>query len=116
LPPTTLLAGQQYWILAVANGFSDQLMWNLNSLGVTGPHATSVDQGPYSTDTSVEGAFQVLGTVVPEPSSAALSVLGFAVVAWYLMKNNLTVLARRRAGPEGRLPCRPQWACDLPQT
>ncbi len=93
VPSLTLLAGQQYWILAAANGYSNQLMWNLNSLGVTGPQATSVDQGPYSTSTSVEGDFQVLGTAVPEPSSVALSVLGFAVMAWYLKKSDLTVLA-----------------------
>jgi asparagine synthetase A len=54
----TLHAGQQYWILSVANSFSDQLMWNLNSLGVTGPQATSVDEGLYTTGTSVEGAFR----------------------------------------------------------
>jgi PEP-CTERM motif len=89
-PSVSLVAGQQYWVVAASNGFGNQMEWNLNSPGLIGPGATSLNQAPFTTSTGVEGAFRVLGTTdaaVPEPSSAVLSLGGLAILGWRLRKS-----------------------------
>lgn len=86
--PINLVGQQRYWILAVANGFSSTLIWNSNSLGLSGPSASMVNGGPYTTGTTRQGAFQVLGTAtVPEVSSTALSMTGLVFLAWQLRRS-----------------------------
>ncbi len=76
-----LLAGQQYWVVAVSNGIGNQFIWNFNSIGVTGLHASRINGGTFTADTSLQGAFQVLGEPVPEAASYLTAFLGLALMA-----------------------------------
>lgn len=70
----TLNAGTPYWVLASASS-DTWAFWQLNNLGEQGPvwfnNANFV---------SWEGAFDVLGTAVPEPASALLAAFGVVLL------------------------------------
>jgi hypothetical protein len=75
--PVLFAAGQQYWVVAVANGSDSSLAWNRNLANASGPGATRTDSGAFTFSPSlIPGAFQVSGDVVPEPSSTILMISG----------------------------------------
>ena len=82
-PPFELFSGQQYWVVVAGNAFGNpQFDWNLNLVGDIGPVAGSSDGGPFTAiGSETQGAFQVLGEAVPEPSAALLVLSGLALLA-----------------------------------
>jgi len=60
-----LVRGVQYWLIAVPS-INEAAVWNATSLDVTATHAESEDGGPWFLETTVPGAFDVLGTPLPE--------------------------------------------------
>jgi hypothetical protein len=71
-----LSAGTQYWVVPFVSS-DTWAAWNWNSVGDTGPHATSTDGGAsYSVGDDTRGAFRVLGGEVPEvPEPGTLALL-----------------------------------------
>jgi hypothetical protein len=87
-PPVTLSQGTEYWVYLGDNTNPDYA-WFTNSTGYSGPGAGNLDGSWRPITNGTPAAFQVNGSVVPEPSSLALSVVGFVMVA---------VVLRRRYG------------------
>jgi hypothetical protein len=79
-----LVAGQTYWLLPFASS-DTTAVWNRNNQSVSGPYALSMELEPihWLVTPQLQGAVQVHGTVVPEPSTFALLGLGgAALVGW----------------------------------
>jgi len=82
-----LMATQQYWI-AVAGVGDASAVWNWNVVGATGAYAQS-DGGIFVLNHDTLGAFGVLGTPVPEPSSMwLLGAVFFGLVAFGRRNSN----------------------------
>ena len=80
--PVTLLAGQTYWVLAVANGSNTWISWSYNNIGAVGSDALRHSDGAFQVDNnSLMAAFQVLGTPVPEPTTETLVFAGCFLLA-----------------------------------
>lgn len=83
--PFQLLAGQTYWIWIQPAVPSTRAAWNWNSTGITGLAAQTDANGKFQLrDGTPRGAFDVLGTTVPEPSSfwfAGAGLIGLAIHA-----------------------------------
>jgi len=60
-----LKQGVQYWLIAVPS-INEAAVWNSTSVDVTATHAESYDGGPWFLETTIPGAFDVLGTPLPE--------------------------------------------------
>jgi hypothetical protein len=79
-----LEAGYSYWIVGVGEGDS-AVSWQCNSLGLRGSfYSVQAGREVLLSDQWIT-AFRISGTVVPEPSGAALIVLGgvsLALVSW----------------------------------
>jgi hypothetical protein len=73
------MAGTQYWLIASAIASDTQIAWPHNSVGASGPQAISTDGGPFIVATAALGAFDVIGTTVPEPGTFALAAAGLAL-------------------------------------
>jgi hypothetical protein len=68
-----LSAGEQYWLVATAGTNSSFDVWDANSIGQIGPVSQTFTPGVFSgSHFSSEGAFDVQGTSVPEPSTFVL--------------------------------------------
>ena len=82
-----LTAGTPYWLIAATTG-DTVAAWNWNSIGDTGPHASSTNGGAFTVGTDTRGAFRVtVGTAaVPEPSTLALTGLGMLGMAAWLRR------------------------------
>jgi hypothetical protein len=71
--PVFLSSGKQYWLAATAGTNSSFDVWDSNSIGQIGPLSQTFTPNTFSgTNISTEGAFDVLGTPVPEPSTLLL--------------------------------------------
>lgn len=71
----TLTAGTQYWLIAsVPAGVHSA--WNLNSIGDSGPHASSTMGSPFLDFDTTRGAFRVTASPVPEPGTGFLLASG----------------------------------------
>lgn len=91
--PLQLLAGQTYWISVQAAVPSANVGWNWNSTGLTGLAAQTDGNGNFQLrDGTPRGAFDVLGTTVPESSAGWLMAAGLIGLA-------IHALRRRRLAP-----------------
>jgi hypothetical protein len=78
----TLTAGMQHWVVAgVPDPVNDAGSWSINGIGANGPMAWKIGNGSWqSGQGSANAVFRVTGddSTVPEPSTLALLLLGFA--------------------------------------
>jgi PEP-CTERM motif len=91
--PVALVSGTQYWLVAVQPDSSTTDRWYLSNAdtGATAYNEVGNATGPWTllSDESVS-AFQVDGSAVPEPSTWAMMLLGFAglgFVGWRGRRN-----------------------------
>jgi hypothetical protein len=81
----TLTSGGQYWV-TVSSDISNSIVWNSNTTGDVSDQAISTDGGAtwFSPSGLTPGAYEVdsIATAVPEPSTWALMILGFAGVGF----------------------------------
>jgi hypothetical protein len=80
-----LMAGSLYWFTAGTADLVNQVAdVGINSVGVTGPEALRIGNGPWSpTSSSAYGVFEVVGdapSAIPEPSTALLLAAGAALL------------------------------------
>jgi hypothetical protein len=77
-PPGSIVlsSGTQYWLVASTIASDTMDVWNISSPSVFG----LVWQTGFASFSGTVGAFDVLGTVVPEPSAVLLSAGGLALL------------------------------------
>lgn len=78
--PVSLVSGTEYWLAASAAGDTIDA-WNFALAGPNAPAALNTGSGwalQTLTPPEFSGAFDVEGSVVPEPSTWAMMLLGFA--------------------------------------
>lgn len=80
---TTLLAANTAYWIGIGSTFPDSVVWNLNSIGASGPNSMAYARNGGAWDfTNTPLAFAVNGTLVPptvpEPGSLALVALAIA--------------------------------------
>jgi hypothetical protein len=83
----SLAAGANYYLQAApAAGGATSVAWNWNTVGAT---STILENG-VSTSGNLTGAFDVLGTSVPEPATWAMLIMGLGMIGF--------AARRRKAG------------------
>lgn len=65
---------RQYWLVASSPGPNTWASWNLNSVGISGPHAARFDMSSWSVDDNATTA--AFAIAIPEPATVSLLVLG----------------------------------------
>ena len=104
--PLVLSAAAQYWLVATA-GDGTVAVWDINSTGQIGPLTQTFTPDSYSgVNVSSEGAFDVQGTIVPEPTTFALFagsllLLGSRMVT--LLKPSTSGYVKARCGRAFRI-------------
>jgi PEP-CTERM motif len=92
-----LTAETEYWLIASpVNNPNEiqQLVWNLNSTGDTGPKAISIDGGTsFVESTQTRGAFEADPLATPEPSTFILFGLGLVAMAFYEWRRRKVAVA-----------------------
>ena len=92
----TLLSGTQYWLIASTVAADTLGTWGLNTTGTFGGAASSTNGAAFTVISNYPlGAFDVIGTTVPEPATFALAAAGLALC-----------LARKKMGPAKPAPHR----------
>jgi PEP-CTERM motif len=94
----TLTSGDQYWV-TVSSDILNSIVWNANTTGDASDQAISSDGGAtwFSPSGLTPGAYEVdsIATAVPEPSTWAMMLLGFAGVGFmaYRRKSKPALMA-----------------------
>ncbi|HSY42813.1 MAG TPA: PEP-CTERM sorting domain-containing protein [Candidatus Acidoferrum sp.] len=82
-----LQAGQEYWLCDEAASANTDTLWMLNSTGIANNFVVESLEGdwsPASPDGATDAVFSISVVSVPEPSAAAMGLLG---VGLFLMRN-----------------------------
>jgi hypothetical protein len=78
--PIELVSGQQYWLTMSAIATRSLVNWSGNSTGATGPMSVRrLPDGTSNVTIQTLGAFDVIGTAVPEPGNFVLVSAGLAL-------------------------------------